>query len=338
MQNNPVSEQLLVSVVLPVYNGERYVIESINSILEQTYSNFELIIIDDGSTDRTAELLNEITDPRVQHITRSNLGLSSSLNFGIEMASGEFIARQDHDDISHKERLAKQVDVFVGAPEMGIVGSWFRAIDDASVDLGGYRSPTSTDALRSQLQRHNPLCHGSIMLRKSAVVNTGLYNEYLPYAQDYELWLRMVNAGITYKGVPQYLYSYRISPESVARGWRKHEFIPKIRSLIGDSTTPIVKVPELKLEPVSERFSKSLYLYTRGSLIFDAGDRLLAIREFSKAAATYPANWRAWGKLGLSLAPSVISNRLLAATRCATRQFAQIRFQMKNRIRPPHSS
>ncbi len=180
-----------VSVIMSVYNGEKYVKTSVESILTQTFKNFELIIINDGSTDRTPDLLGSYQDARIRIIHQENLGLTKSLNKGISLAHGEYIARMDADDISFPRRLERQVQFMEDNLDIGVVGTAYYEIDDQGRIVGKRVFPLSDDRLRKALIRYNPLFHGSVMIRRTVFERVGLYNECFLKSQDYELWFRV---------------------------------------------------------------------------------------------------------------------------------------------------
>lgn len=180
---------------MSVYNGEEYLAEAIESILNQTYVDFEFIIINDGSTDAAAEIIHSYDDPRIRSREQSNIGLTPSLNRGIALARGEYMARMDDDDLSLPERLARQV-AFLGAhPEVGVLGTSCRIVDELNDREWEHQVPVSDEELRRHLVRGNPFVHTSVMVRMSALEAVGGYDEAFPYSQDYELWVRL--AGCT---------------------------------------------------------------------------------------------------------------------------------------------
>lgn len=134
-----------VSVVMSVYNGEKYLPETIDSILNQTFKDFEFIIINDGSTDKTAKILTSYDDPRIRIFNQENMGLTKSLNRAISLAKGEYIARMDADDISYPERLKKQVDYLNKNPDIGLVGSKYIRIDKRGRKIDEINVPIGTD-------------------------------------------------------------------------------------------------------------------------------------------------------------------------------------------------
>jgi hypothetical protein len=183
-----------VSVILPVHDGERHLGAAIESILAQTYRDFELIVIDDGSTDRSLEITRSFADPRVRVLENpTNLGLPVSLNRALERCEGTYVARHDADDVSKPARLARQVSFLDGAPEVGLVGTWYTEIDAEGRTLGNRRLPCDHLSLRWALQFYSPFVHGSVMFRRKAVETVGPYSETFPTSQDYELWLRIAS-------------------------------------------------------------------------------------------------------------------------------------------------
>jgi len=176
---------------MSVYNGERYLSEAVESILNQAFTDFEFIIINDGSTDSTADILRAYDDPRLRIIEQANVGLTRSLNRGIALARGEYIARMDDDDISLPERLTRQVAFLDIHPNIGVVGTSCRIVDELNNREWEQRVPLSDEELHRHLIRGNPFVHTSVVMRKSVLRAVGGYNEAYPYSQDYELWVRL---------------------------------------------------------------------------------------------------------------------------------------------------
>ena len=181
-----------VTVLMTVFNGERHLREAVDSVLRQTFGDFELVIVDDGSTDGTAALLAAISDPRVR-VTHNdeNLGLTPSLNRGLGLARGELIARHDADDVSEPERIARQIAFLDAHPDVALVGAWYRKIDDASASLGERTLPVDHDRIRWALHFYCPIVHSAAVFRTSVVRELGGYDEAFVYAQDYDLWSRL---------------------------------------------------------------------------------------------------------------------------------------------------
>jgi glycosyltransferase involved in cell wall biosynthesis len=182
-----------VSVVMSVYNGERHLKEAVDSILCQTFKEFEFIIIDDGSTDGTPKILEEYLgkDQRIEVLHQENAGLTRSLNRGIALVQGGYIARMDADDVAFPERLEKQVDFMHKNPEVGLLGTTYYEIDGNSNRIGKKVFPTSDDELQKTLIKYNPFSHASVIIRKETLDKVGLYDENIKRAQDYDLWFKI---------------------------------------------------------------------------------------------------------------------------------------------------
>ncbi|MEA5567041.1 glycosyltransferase family 2 protein [Anabaena sp. UHCC 0399] len=205
-----------VTVLMPVYNGELYLREAIDSILDQTFQDFEFLIINDGSTDSTREIICSYDDPRIRLIDNDyNLGLTRSLNKGLKLAEGEFIARQDADDISEPERLAKQVAFLETHPEVALVGTWYKDIDPQGSLIGECNLPCNSIQIRWDILFYCPFVHSGIMFRKYTIgKHIGFYNEAFSYAQDYDLWWRIARH-LQVANLNEYLIKLRINPCSM---------------------------------------------------------------------------------------------------------------------------
>jgi glycosyl transferase family 2 len=183
----------LVSVVLPVRNGEAYVSYAIESIVSQTFDDFELLVFDDGSTDRTPQILNELAqrDSRMRVVHTEPRGLVRTLNEAFSQAGGKYIARMDADDIAVAERLQVQVSALECDSRLGLVGAAIRVISDG-LDRGYIvRYPRADAEIRRRLALGSTFAHPVVMLRKSVFDRTGGYRTELLHAEDYDLWLRV---------------------------------------------------------------------------------------------------------------------------------------------------
>lgn len=207
------SNSPLVSVLMSVYNGERYLSQSIESILNQSFSDFEFIIIDDGSSDSSWEILTKAADRDARILllrNDSNLGLSKSLNRGIALAKGAYIARQDADDVAQPERLSIQLDLFEASPVLVLAGSAYLLINGKGEIIRTEFYPVDDTSIRWQMLFHNSFAHSSVMVRADVLTAHGLrYNEECRYAQDYELWSRLLNHGSAVNCIEP-LISYRL--------------------------------------------------------------------------------------------------------------------------------
>jgi glycosyltransferase involved in cell wall biosynthesis len=211
-----------VTVLMAVYNGERYLREAIDSILNQTFRDFELTIVNDGSIDRTAEIISSYDDPRIQLINNDlNLGLTKSLNKGLAVARGKYVARQDADDISEPERLAKQVAFLEAQPDLALLGTFYQEIDDLGNKISEHTLPHDCTKIRWDLLFYTPFVHSSVMFRKSIVIEKiGFYNENFSYAQDYDYWCRIA-LSLKVANLSEYLLRYRLNPASMTATYGK---------------------------------------------------------------------------------------------------------------------
>lgn len=182
-----------VTVLMPVYNGQAFLREAVASVLAQTYHDFELLIIDDGSTDKTPAILQEFHDPRIRIVrNETNLKLIRSLNRGIGLARGEFIARMDADDLCHPERFARQVEFLERSPDVDVVGTDIIIFEtDTARGFRPSPPPTSAAQVRWELLRVSCLYHPTVMLRKSIFASEEPYDPEYVHCEDYELWLRL---------------------------------------------------------------------------------------------------------------------------------------------------
>jgi len=184
-----------VSVIMSVYNGDRYLKESIESILNQTFTDFEFIIIDDGSSDSSWDILTEYAskDRRVRLFkNEENIGLTQSLNKGLRLAKGEYIARQDADDISLPARFEKQVSYMELHRSVALVSTGVQYIDDKNNKLATHTPPTDLVMLQWELLFRNPIRHSTVLWRRELVNSkVGDYNPNFAYSQDYDLWVRI---------------------------------------------------------------------------------------------------------------------------------------------------
>lgn len=207
MLNNP-----KISVIMSVYNGERYLREAIESILSQTFTDFEFIIVNDGSTDNSLEIIQSYHDDRIRVINNEiNCGLTKSLNKAIREARGEYIARQDADDISLPNRFEEQIKHLEEHPQVALLGTSIYRIDSGGKIL---RKTVAMVNPGKSLFRQNQFNHGSTMFKREAVNRLGGYNELFRYSQDYELWLRLAKY-YEVSNLTQVLYKLRFHNEAI---------------------------------------------------------------------------------------------------------------------------
>jgi len=205
-----------VSVIMGVHNGGEFLVSAINSILNQTFSDLEFIIVDDGSNDGTASILSSFDDDRLVIIQNShNIGLTKSLNKALQIANGEYIARQDADDISHPNRLKQQIYFLENNSNFAMLGCQAELIDKDDVFLENINVDSDPEIIKSKLIRNNQFVHGSVLMRRSVLNDMGGYREKFRYTQDYDLWLRM-SENYDLCNLPEKLYFLRRVSSSIS--------------------------------------------------------------------------------------------------------------------------
>lgn len=205
-----------VTVLMPVYNGEKYLNEAMDSILSQTFADFEFLILNDGSTDNSVATIQSYGDPRIRLVHNvANLGLIATLNRGIEMARGEYVARMDCDDISLPGRLAKQVAFMDRHQDMGVCGTWYVCFGAETPHIS--RLPAAADEIRISLLFNSMIAHPTACIRRSFFVsNNLLYDHDYQHAEDYDLWSRALEH-CNLANIPEVLLSYRIHAAQVTQ-------------------------------------------------------------------------------------------------------------------------
>lgn len=212
-----IKKQPFVSVIMPVYNGEKFIREAIDSILNQTYKHFELIVIDDGSSDNSTKIIShyDSLDNRVVFLkNKINLGVSDTLNKGISYAKGKYIARMDCDDISSPNRIMEEVKLLENRRDISLCGSWGIAFNENNKNLFSLKSPTGI-LLKYNFWKPSPFISSSVMIRRSVIKNNKFRKQYNS-VEDYDLWVRILK---TKKGfnIKRTLIYYRINPKGISK-------------------------------------------------------------------------------------------------------------------------
>ncbi len=208
----------LVSVLMSVHNGQRYLKDAIVSILHQTFTDYEFLIINDGSTDNSKNIIESFNDSRIRLVDNPrNVGLVKSLNRGLQLARGELIARQDADDISHLTRLEQQVRFLNAQPKIALIGTQARLIDQKGdvIPTVKYSKPLTGISIQWHLMFDNVFIHTSVMFRRKVVYDQFQgYDERAITCEDFELWSRVADK-YPVRNLPQTLVDYRVQPESI---------------------------------------------------------------------------------------------------------------------------
>ncbi|MGC1241982.1 MAG: glycosyltransferase [Chryseosolibacter sp.] len=273
-----------VTVLMPVYNASAYLREAIDSILSQSFKPFEFLIIDDGSSDDSADIISSYTDPRIRFVSNErNLGITPTLNKGIALASCELIARMDADDISHPQRIQKQFGFMKRNPDCALLSTWARVIteDKKLIRLERYRSNFYYYNLTFECWMYHP----TIMFRKSAVEEAGMYA--MPYSEDYDLFWRM-STQYRVANLAEALVDYRISSTSLNAVMKKTEYdianernvLRNIRYYLGDD----FQISHASLECLRHNFRPFITNYDRSAVletleILDAVTEKIAQKE-----------------------------------------------------------
>ena len=289
----------IVSVIMAVHNAENFLEAAVQSILSQSFSDFEFIILDDGSTDRSRQMLEEYArkDTRVRLISRANKGLTTSLNEGLKLARGGFIARMDADDAALPDRLKLQVEYLRGHPEVSVLGGAYELIDDAGRMLTTIVPPTDDATLQEHaLSGRTPICHPLAMFRRDAAEKVGGYDEEFTVAQDLDLWLKLGEVG-KLACVPNVLLRYRQHSDAVSE--KKQSL--QVRNMRLACERAYARrgirrqfMGDAGWRPTSGRHSRHEYALRYGWWAFNSCQRRTAIIYGLKAIAAIPWNPGGW--------------------------------------------
>jgi glycosyltransferase involved in cell wall biosynthesis len=203
-------EKPIVSIIIPVFNKCDYIKETINSVLNQDFNNFEVVVVDDGSSDDSLAVVNSIKDHRLQIFSQSNSGVERARNFGFSQSSGSFVVFLDADDLMRDSRLSKQLELFKTDEELVLVGTWANVIDHSGTITGSICPPTSNAAIQIGHLFRNQFVSSSVMVRRSAITDRLAFDETRGkrFAEDFDLWNRVLKKGLV-ANIPEKLTSYR---------------------------------------------------------------------------------------------------------------------------------
>lgn len=311
----------VISVLLPVWNGEQYIRTSIQSALSQTFQDFELIILDDGSTDRTKEIVSqEFPDPRIVLKRLPHQGIVAALNEGLRASRGQFIARMDVDDISLPQRLEKQINYLENHPRCGIVGTTYYVMNATGHYTSIYPSLLDPADVHLQLLYRNPLGHGTVMIRGSVLRENGLtYRAQATHYEDFDLWLRCSRV-TEIANLAEPLYVWMDHPSSVS-GQHQEVMSKETSAVISRVFTENEKVELIEKNmrhllqtryptrenwsnygtrlPALRRAEYQYHLYRLAWILVHQGRCLPASRLFLRSLCLGPQTYltRMWGRL-----------------------------------------
>lgn len=275
---------------MPVYNGEPHLAQAINSILGQVYKNTEFVIIDDGSIDDSASIIKSYKDKRIKYISQENQGLAKALNRAIAESSGGLIARMDQDDISHPDRLIKQVAYLHKNENIAMTGTSYDLIDQEGIVTGHSYHLDRNGDLQIEFLVRNPFGHGSVMIHREALEDVGGYDP-CQIVEDYELWWRIAKK-YEVANLAERLYQWRISPTGISQSILAKNQKP-ITQLMGEiwseATLPKMSLTEIRAglkhyEKLGPTYREQ-YLYMVCSLtaaLFKMGYRRQALANRAK--------------------------------------------------------
>lgn len=295
-----------VSVVLPVHNAARYIGAAVDSILSQTFRDFELILLDDGSTDGSGGILADRAgrDPRVRVLRQENRGLIATLNRGCAEAAGRYVARMDADDVSFPDRLERQVAFLETHPGVAAVGGAVQYMDDRGPLKMIQRHPADPEAIREGLLRASCLAHPTVVMRRDAVVAAGGYRPAFLHAEDYDLWLRLAERE-DLANLPAPVLYQRLHPEQVSFAHIEQQVIATLGAQAAARARRAGRSdPAEGAAAITRRFlldaglqAEAIDLAIVAGFVF-RGDLMLRLGQTGAAERILP------GLLGLSIAPA----------------------------------
>lgn len=236
---------------MPVYNGQDFLKEAIECILKQSYTNFEFIIINDGSKDRSDEIIRAYSDQRIKYINQENKGLGATLNIGLGLCTGKYIARQDQDDISHQHRFKKQIEFLENNPNVILVGTWAKIFQDNSSFIQYHKHAADPCLLKFDFMFDNCMVHSSVMFRKTALDQAGNYNPDRNLYEDFDLWSRFMQVG-DLANIPEVLVDYRHHDKGLSKNFSNfkeyalyNQGLKNLERLLGNLTKPVMDLEAL---------------------------------------------------------------------------------------------
>jgi glycosyltransferase involved in cell wall biosynthesis len=297
-----------VSVLMPVYNAEPYLAQALESVLAQTFTDFEFLIVDDGSTDRSRETLarHARRDPRIQLISRPNTGYTVALNELLALARGDLVARMDADDVALPHRFARQVAYLREHADVVCVGTAVQFIDESGQPLREGHPGMDHDAIQQRaLAGDCVLNHPSVMMRRSAVLAVGGYRPEFEPAEDLDLWLRLGEKG-RLVNLPEILMQYRQHPRSFSEQYQPRQLARSVAAVADARRRRGLPPQEIDVpawRPV-DRYSRMRTYAGYGDLGVDRGDYAMALRYAGRAIGQVPwhaAGWKVLGRLAKRL-------------------------------------
>lgn len=309
--DNPV-----ITVLMPAYNAARYIREAIMSVLQQSFQEFELLIVDDGSTDETAAIIQSFTDLRIRFLSQPHQGIATALNKGLQEARGEYIARFDADDICLPQRLEKQLDFLAKDTRYVLCGGNAEYISASGEHLFDYRCQGHThEEIAAQLYDGCPFIHSAVMYRRDAVTQAGGYSIDAHNFEDYLLWIQLSRLGM-YGNLDEQLIRVRFNSASstIDEKWRGQRFRQLKKKIIRRGSITVSEGKELQsiiLQQDTRRIKEGAYYALCGKkFLLNNHQPSRARTYFFKAIQVYPLRWDNYAFYVLSYFPYSLVNWL----------------------------
>ncbi|MEA2337295.1 MAG: hypothetical protein QOE82_1302 [Thermoanaerobaculia bacterium] len=296
-----------VSIILPVWNGERFLVQAIESVLRQTYRSFELIVIDDGSTDSSRRIALDLaqTDDRIVVVESEHQGIANALNAGIENARGNYLARMDADDVSRPARLEKQIAFMEEHPECVAVGANVDVIDDDDETIGFISFPRShPEIVQALITGATPsVAHPAMVMRKDAVLAAGGYRDAQSPSEDLDLWLRLIEIGeMANLTEPLLRYRMHAGSTSIRDGSRQRATTAVIRAAARTRRG----LPPLHVSAryaYSHRDADATFHYECVRTALSSRNRAAVIKHARASIRRAPGWWRPYAALAITVLP-----------------------------------
>jgi glycosyltransferase involved in cell wall biosynthesis len=301
--------EIKVTVLMPAYNAEKYISAAIQSVLDQSFTDFEFLIVNDGSTDNTENIIRSFEDDRIILMSQKNGGVSNALNAGLQKARGKYIARFDSDDICYTERLAEQVVFMEANSEYILIGSDVDYITDEGEFIYHHHCLAYTnEELSGKIYFYCPFIHSAVMYKKQEVLQAGGYNTLAHTFEDYFLWIQMVSKGKV-ANLPKSLIKVRLNPGSVTMDekWRGSRFRKLKRTIIKRGSVMVTEAETLltiiKQQDIQQMKQGAYYALCAKKFLTDNYQPVKARKYAVNAIRAYPFRWDTYVLLLASYLP-----------------------------------
>lgn len=271
---------------MTVYNAARWLSEAVDSLVAQTYADWELVVIENGSVDASPEILASYSDPRIRVVrVAENMGRTPALRHGFDRARGEYIAVLDADDVALSTRLARQIEFLDAHRDVAVVGAWTRRIDEAGNQIGAWTFPTDASELRDRLAYANPIVHSAAMYRAASARAAGGYPAEYPYAQDIALWIRLAQYG-SVGMVAEVLACHRTLTVGMTQSKASRVMVP--RDLLGVLEEAATRLPLSRTARRRNREERTIASFRYALGLARAGEMSTAAAVAGRALASDP--------------------------------------------------